>query len=100
MAAYTVSAGNVGKYELTGVANTEDTVTFTGTNIDTVEVIVHSGTSPVYFCVGSTAATVKGDHTHVVLPGTSATYDVPNNDATVVRVISAGASVYSVANAK
>ena len=100
MAAYTVAAGDVGKYELIGVANTEDTVTFTSTNVDKVDVVVHSGSSPVYFRFGSTAATVKGDGTHMVMPGTAVTCESPDNTATVVRVISAAACVYSVANAR
>jgi hypothetical protein len=100
LAAYTVAAGDVGKYELTGVANTEDTVTFTGTNIDKVDVVVHSGSAPVYFRFGSTAATVKGDGCHMVTPGTAVTCETPDDSATVVRVISSAACVYSVANAK
>lgn len=100
MAAYTVAAGDVGKYEIAHVANTEDTVTFTGTAVDRVDVVVHSGTSPVYFRFGSTAAVVKADGCHMVTPGTSVTCEVPTKDATVVRLISAAACVYSVANAK
>lgn len=100
MAAYTVAAGDVGKYELVGVANTEDTVTFTARAIDKVDVVVHSGTAPVYFRFGSTAAVVKADGCHMVTPGTAVTCEVPTKDVTVVRVISAAACVYSVANAR
>ena len=42
MAAYTVAAGDVGKYELTGVADTEDTVTFTDRAIDEVDIVVQN----------------------------------------------------------
>jgi hypothetical protein len=100
LAAYTVAAGDVGKYELVGVANTEDTVTFTGTNLDKVDVVVHSGTSPVYFRFGSTAAVVKADGCYMATPGTAVTKETTDNSVTVVRVISAAACVYSVANAK
>lgn len=99
MAAYTVAAGDVGKYELTLAANTEDTVTFTGANLDKVDVVVHSGTAPVYFRFGSTAAVVKADGCHMVTPGTAVTCESPDNAVTVVRLISAATCVYSVANA-
>lgn len=100
MAAYTVAVGDVGKYEIAHVANTEDTVTFTSTAVDRVDITVHSGTAPVYFRFGSTAAVVKADGCHMVPPGVSTTCEVPTKAVTVVRIISSAAAVVSVANAR
>lgn len=97
MAAYTVAAGDIGKYEIAVSASTEDTVTFTG--VDVTEVVVKhlSGTKPVYYCFGSTAATVRGAHCYDVHPGTAEYKQPPTAGATVVRLISEAAAVVSVA---
>jgi hypothetical protein len=104
LAAYTVAATDIGKYEVALAANTEDVITFGGaaadatiTDLTHLEVIHHSGTSPLYFRFGG-AATVRGDNCYVVAPGTAVKVQPPTSGDTAVSVISAAAVVYSVAN--
>jgi hypothetical protein len=103
MAAYTVAVGDIGKYEIAVAANTEDTVTFGGgagdaaiTDLSQVEIQQVSGAKPVYYCFGSTAATVRGAHCRAVYPGTTAKVSPPTSGDTVVRLISEAAAVVSV----
>jgi hypothetical protein len=105
VADYTIATGGIGKYELDLVADTESTVTFGGgvadpavSNLGRVEVKCLSGTTPVYFKFGSSAATVKGDDCWDVHPGTSVVVEVGSSGDTVVRLISAEAAVVSVSN--
>jgi hypothetical protein len=98
LAAYTVAAGDIGKYEIAMTAATEDTVTFTGTDLSQVEVKQLSGASPVYFRFGATAAVVKADGCYDVHPGTAVIVQPPTSGETVVRLISAAAAVVSVSN--
>lgn len=104
MAAYTVAAGDVGKYEIALSANTEDVVTFGGdvgdptiTDLPRVEILHHSGASPIYVRLGATAA-VGADNCYIVLPGTSVMVEPSTVGDTSVHVKSAAAAVYSVAN--
>jgi hypothetical protein len=106
VAAYTVAVGEIGKYEIALAANTEDTITFGGgsgdatiTDVTAVEVKVLTGTQPVYFCFGTTAATVKGNHCYDAHPGTAVTVQPPTADDTIVRIISAAAATVSVSAA-
>jgi hypothetical protein len=95
--AYTVAAGDVGKYEIAVTAATEDTVTF-GADVTAVEVKQLAGTKPVYFCFGSTAATVKGGHCHDCPPDDRVIVQPPTSGGTVVRLICEATAVVSVSN--
>lgn len=96
MTAYTVAANDLGKYEKTLAANTEDTVTF-GADLTRVEILHHGGAAPIYIRFGG-AATVAGDNCRLVMPGTSIITEPPTSGATTVSVISAAAATYSVTN--
>lgn len=97
MASYTVAAGLVGAHAKTLVASTVDTVTFTATDLDEVEVL-SDGTAAVYFTVDGTTPTVAGDGMWEI-PAARAvrTVQVPTAGATIVKLISSGTPVYSVA---
>jgi hypothetical protein len=97
MAAYTVAAGKHGAYAKTLVASTVDTVTFTDHDLDKVE-ITSNGAAAVYVTVdGSTPAVA--DAGTFELPAVAAVREiaVPTAGATVVKLISAGTPLYSVA---
>lgn len=79
------------------LANTEDTVNF-GRNVDLVEVLVLSGSDPVYFTVDGSAATVAGARTRIVASGSAVQIGAPDNVNTTVRLISASAATYSVSD--
>lgn len=98
MATYTVASGERGVHAKTLVANTADTVTFTGRDCNQVEV-VSDGTAALYVTVdGVTTATVAGVKTDV-LPTSVPSVRVLNvtiAGATVVSLISSGTTTYSV----
>lgn len=98
MAAYTVAATDIGKYELTTAASTEDTVTF-NKPASSIEVTVLSGNAPVYFRFGATTAVAKADGTFAAYPGstTRVERDTGQETTTVVRFIGDAAAVVSVA---
>lgn len=106
MADYTVAAGAIGKYEISLASGVESTVSFGAgdtkvSRIGRVEVKVLSGTKPVYFRFGTTAATVRGADCWDVHPGTAVVVEVPDKltgDATV-RLISEADAVVSVSQA-
>lgn len=98
MAAYTVAAGERGVHAKTLVANTADTVTFTGRRCNQVE-IVSDGAAALYVTVdGVTAATVAGAKTDI-LPAGALSRRVLNvtlpSVASIISLISAGAPTYS-----
>jgi hypothetical protein len=98
VASYTVAADLHGAYAKTLVANTVDTVTFTD-DIDRVEV-TSNGAAAVYVTVdGTTTPTVAGAGTFELPAGAASVREiaVPTAGGTVVKLISAGTPVYSVA---
>ena len=97
MATFNLNAGDVGAYEKTLVAATVDTVNFQEA-VDRVE-IYSSGADEIYFTLDGAAPTVGGATT-LLLPAAASvrTIRVPKRDSpTVVKLISAGTPVYSVA---
>jgi hypothetical protein len=97
VASYTVAADLHGAYAKTLVANTVDTVTFTD-DIDRVEV-TSNGAAAVYVTVDGTTPTVAGAGTFELPAGAASVREiaVPTAGGTVVKLISAGTPVYSVA---
>lgn len=95
MTAHTVATGDVGKHEIALAANTEDTVTF-AVDVTEAEVTQLGGTKPVYFCFGSTAATVRGAHCYQVPTTATRTVQPPTAGNTVVRLICEAAAVVTV----
>lgn len=102
MAAYSVAADEVAANAKTLVAATADTVTFTGRDLDKVEV-VSDGTAAVYFSVDGSTPTVAGAKCFS-LPAASVPVSrivsVATAGATVVKVISAGTPTYWVTEVK
>lgn len=94
MATYNLADGAVAAHAKALAAGTEDVVNFPARyGIGDPQVLIHPGTpDPVYVCSGSAAATVGGDHCRVIWPGWALKLD----DVSNVRLISAGAAVYSV----
>jgi hypothetical protein len=99
MASYSVAAGQVGAHAKTLVASTVDTVTFTD-DVDEIEVM-SDGTSAVYFTVDGSTPAVGGAGTWG-LPASPAarTVEVRSASGTVVKLISAGTPLYSVARTR
>jgi hypothetical protein len=97
VASYTVAADLHGAYAKTLVASTVDTVTFTD-DIDRVE-ITSNGAAAVYVTVDGTTPTVAGAGTFELPAGAASVREiaVPTAGGTVVKLISAGTPVYSVA---
>lgn len=98
MASYTVASGEHGAYAKTAVADTVDTITFAG-NIFSFEVY-SDGTDALYFTVDGSTPTVAGQNAYFLPSGSKASRTVKAKPvagaSTVVKVISHGASVYSV----
>lgn len=96
MAAYTVPAGHVGVHEKQLVADTVDTVTFTGVDLPEVEVLT-DGSADVYVAFGSVTPTVAGTDCWRVPAGSVSAVIAPRTSGdTIVKLISAGAPTYSV----
>ena len=97
MASYTVTAAEVGVHEKALTAATVDTVTFADDR-DRVRVIFVAGTTPIYFTVDNTAPTVGGQGSHYLpaVVGAVAEVEPSTPGATVVKLISSGASTYGV----
>lgn len=98
MASYSVAADEHGVYAKTLVASTADTVTFTGRDIETIEVTA-DGSAAVYVTVDGSTPTVAGKATFELPIGAIGVrrIAVPSSGATVVKLISSGTPVYSVA---
>lgn len=91
MASYTATEAK----HATLVASTVDTVTFP-VNYARVEVLSR-GSDAVYFTVDGTAPAVGGDNTYVATGGGGVIVPTRGQQAaTVVKIISAGATAYSV----
>lgn len=97
MATYTLGSG-FAAHAKTLAAGVVDVVDF-GRNIDLVEVVVESGTAPVYFTVDGSTPTVAGSRTWAAFVGQGVRLPVPEEVATTVRLISAASAVYSVSEA-
>lgn len=97
MADYAVGAAELAAHDKTLVASTVDTVTF-ARDCAEVEVLSMNGAAALYFTVDGSAPTVAGANTHLVTAAAGAGKRVPvrGAGATVVKLISAGATSYSV----
>ena len=98
MATYNLAAGDEAAHAKTMVAATEDTVNFVEAVSD-VEIVIHSAPAAIYVTLDNVAATVAGARTFVIPPviGQFRRLRVPKREtATTIRLISAGAPVYSV----
>jgi hypothetical protein len=74
-----------------------DQVTFTGRDLEQVEVVSLDGLAPIYFTIDGSAPTVAGAKTYVIPAAIgSKVVAVPTSGATVVRLISVGGPTYSV----
>ncbi len=111
MADYTVPSGHVGAHAKTAVASAVDTVTFqTGSALQAgwgrmpkaVEILT-DGADDLYVTVNGSTPTVGGTNCYRVpaVPGATVinVQDADPSDAVVVKLISAGAPVYSVSRA-
>lgn len=99
MAEYTVPAGHIGIHEKQLSAGVVDTVVFEGVALHEVEILT-DGAANIYVQTGPDAdPSVKGTDCYRIPPfAGSVTVAVGNYlDDTVVRLVSAGAPVYSVA---
>jgi hypothetical protein len=98
MASYSVASGEVGASAKTAVADTADTVTFAYFT-DRVEVY-GDGTDALYFTTDGSTPTVGGNNCWFLPSGAKASRVVnaarTTAGTTVVKVISHGATVYSV----
>lgn len=94
MATYTLAANVFAAHAKSLAASTEDTVVFAW-SASAVEVI-NPGTSPIYFTVNGSPATVAGGTCHVVLPGSQVQVSVNGGAATKVRLISLASTTYHV----
>lgn len=98
MASHTVPAGHVGVHAKTLVADTVDTVTFTGADLTQVRVI-SDGTEDLYVSFGTVTPTVAGTMCHLVPAAGAVVLPVRTSGDTVVKLISAGTPTYSVERA-
>lgn len=80
------------------VASTVTTVTVTQRNINTVSVVFHEGTGPVYFTIDGSTPTVEGDDTYAVSAFAPVRVVGYNGvDDVTVKLISATADLVEVA---
>lgn len=100
MGSYVIPAGHVGMYNKALVANTVDTVTFTGLDVPEVE-IVSDGTADIFVMFGaSSVPTVNGTDCWLVPAAAGSSILSPRTSGdTVVKLISSGTPTYSVARA-
>lgn len=96
MAGYTIAADEVAAHNKALAASTQDTVTTTGRRVREVEILVLSGTAPVYVTIDGTDATVGGAKTYIVLAGGNLELTATQDNPTVVKLISAAIANYSV----
>lgn len=97
MANYSVPANHVGIHAKTLTPNVVDTVTFIGVDLPEIEVL-SDGAADIYVCFGaSTTPTIAGTQCwRIPAESASATLPVRTSGDTVVKLLSAGAPVYSV----
>ena len=100
MADVDLTADEIGAYDVALVANTAKTVLFASRDLTEVEVANSGGTTKVYVAFldagHARAATVAGKHCYVVHPNTTATIPVRTDGATLVSLISSGATTVDV----
>lgn len=98
MASYTVPAHHIGVHAKQLAANVVDTVTFTGVDLYEVEILT-DGTEDIYVSIGATLIpTVAGTQCWRVPKGSaSAVLTCDTSGDTVVKLISTGTPIYSVA---
>lgn len=89
MATHTVAAGAIGTAAFTLTADTVDTVTFTGTSLDVVE-IVSDGTAAVWYSLDGSTPTVGGANCYYIPAAVGTDLRKPPSNATVVKLISSG----------
>jgi hypothetical protein len=99
MSNYTVSRGNVGVYDKTLAADTIDVVTFTGVDLDQVE-IATDGSHDVYVTFGAGSTPMVGGGNSYRIPAVAGytVFPVHTSGDTVVKLISSGVPLYSVTN--
>lgn len=90
MTSYTVSTAK----HATLAAGVVDTVTL-GQDFNNVEVANH-GAAAIYFTTEGATPTVAGDNTYQVAPGGALVVQPASGGNTVVKLISSGATAYSV----
>lgn len=95
MATYSIASGDIAVHEKSLAAGVEDVVNF-AEDISDVEVLVHSGSAPVYFTVDRAATAVAGPRTVAVMPSSAVQVQVWTRGASQVRLISSASAVYSV----
>jgi hypothetical protein len=97
MASYTVPAGHVGAHEKTLVADTADTVTFTGADLAEVRIIT-DGAADIYVSFGSSSTPAVAGSSSWRVPGVAGSTVLPvrTSGDTVVKLISSGTPEYSV----
>lgn len=89
MATHTVAAGEIGTAAFTLTADVVDTVTFTATSLNTVEIISDGAAAAWYSLDGSTPA-VDGAHCYYIPAVSSVDVRQPPSNAVVVKLISEG----------
>jgi len=99
VADYTIAASKTAAHAKTLVADTEDTVTFTGRYESRPTLIVHpssSVTSPVYVTADGSDPTSTNGTANVTWPGMAIELRASSAVPTVLRIKSAGTATYSV----
>ena len=97
MATHTVASGAVGTGLVTLAASTVDTVTFTGTDLNHVEIVVPSSSpADVWYTLDGSTPTVGGAACYFVPAGAVDNREPKGGGATTVKVISSGAGVVRV----
>jgi hypothetical protein len=98
MASYSVTAGQVGAYEKTAVANTVDTITFAD-NVSRVEVISDGAASISVSVDGSTPTVLGAGGYYLPAVACVRVFPAQPTNGTVVKLISSGTPKYSVSKA-
>lgn len=96
MTAIAIAADEIAAHNKALVANTQDTVTFTGRRVHRVGILVFDALAPVYVTIDGTAATVAGAKTYVIPAGGALELLATADNPTVVKLISADVAHYSV----
>lgn len=99
MAAHSVPAGHVGVYNKTLVASAVDSVTFVDEDVAEIEVMT-DGSADIFVGFGDVTPTVNGtDCWRVPAAAGVSAFRPGTSGETVVKLISSGTPVYSVARA-
>lgn len=100
MANYTVAVGAVAVHDKQLAANVADKVTFTGQDLDVVE-ILSDGAAAIFVAFGAAAVPTVGGPNCYQIPAAagSSVFRVHTSGDTVVHLISAGTPTYSVCRA-